>query len=87
MPLNSPSIWITFDIPQEIPPEFHKSEECAEGFAKILEVEKETLLHTKYSVLGVKFDEVHIVGDEVVVKNTKEERRFQLSDITRIRIS
>ncbi len=87
MPLNSRSIWITFDTPQEIPPEFHKSEECAEGFAKILEVEKETLMHTKCSVFGVQFDEVHIFRDEVVVINMKGERRFKLSDITRMRIS
>lgn len=88
MPLNSRSIWITFDTPQEIPPEFHKSKECAEGFARILEVEPERLMQSrKCSVLGVQFDEVHIKGDKVVVMNSKGERRLDLSTITRIRIS
>lgn len=87
MPLNNRSIWITFDTPQEILPEFHKSDECAKGFARILEVEKETLMYTKCSVLGILFDEVYILRDEVVVINMKGERWFKLSNITRMRIS
>ncbi len=88
MPLNSRSIWITFDTPQEIPLEFHKSEECPEGFAKVLEeANLEKLACTKYSVIAIRFDEVHINNKEVVVTNWNGERKFDLSDIARMRIS